>query len=230
MEERLKERVVGAAVLAALAVIFVPMLLEPQEEVSSEAVHEGEAEPSANAERERFSSRVKPLASPQTQAASAENDGDQMAKVIASARKVKVVPGTDAIALEHAESKPPIQPKAPAKVSSMPTKPPVASAKVKPVGGSKPTLPSKSELRQAAAGDWVVQLASFSKSGNAAGLRDRLKGLGYQAFVVKVGTDAGTVSRVYVGPAKDKAAARKLIEPLRRAVELKGLAVRLPAG
>jgi cell division septation protein DedD len=57
---------------------------------------------------------------------------------------------------------------------------------------------------------FVVQLAAFSKPAEAEALRDRARTAGFSAFTESVKTDKGTLTRVCIGPAADRAAADQL--------------------
>ncbi len=68
---------------------------------------------------------------------------------------------------------------------------------------------------------FAVQLGSFSKGENAMGLRDKLVASGYTAFV----KTTGSVTRVYVGPQRDRAATEKMLKKLQVETKLKGIVV-----
>ncbi|NGX16956.1 SPOR domain-containing protein [Wenzhouxiangella sp. XN24] len=64
---------------------------------------------------------------------------------------------------------------------------------------------------------WSVQVGSFSQRDNAQALQQRLTAAGFDAFVSRVVTDAGTLYRVRVGPVPDRAAADRLLVRVRAA-------------
>ncbi len=68
---------------------------------------------------------------------------------------------------------------------------------------------------------FAVQLGSFSRADNARGLRDKLVARGYRAFV----KSSGAVSRVYVGPQRNRAEAEKMLKKLLADTKLKGIVV-----
>lgn len=70
---------------------------------------------------------------------------------------------------------------------------------------------------------WVVQLGSFSSSKNALGLRDKLRGNGYKAFVEQLQSNDGPIYRVRVGPETYRDAAEKKRQQLEKDMGLKGL-------
>jgi DedD protein len=107
---------------------------------------------------------------------------------------------------------PPAEAPKPAKIAA--PAPPVekAPAKVAAKPAASPP-PAKAEF--------AVQLGSFSKSSNALGLRDKLKAKGYKAFVKA----SGSVTRVYVGPQKNRAEAEKALKKLLAETKMKGIVV-----
>lgn len=58
---------------------------------------------------------------------------------------------------------------------------------------------------------WVIQVASFRSADSARDLRDRLQTQGYRAYIRSASTSAGEVSRVFIGPkiSRDEAEATK---------------------
>ena len=65
--------------------------------------------------------------------------------------------------------------------------------------------------------EWTVQVGSFSQADNARSLQARLKAEGFEAFVSRVATDAGTMHRVRGGPVPERADADRLLTRLRAA-------------
>ena len=183
MDERLKRRVVGAAVLVVAAVAFVPMVLDKGSESPPQPT--------------RSIPSTSPLPPPTPPLAPENTD-------------VRVVP------LESPVTPPPAEPPKPAKIAKpAPPSKEKATAKV----ASKPAAP-----KPAANAGFAVQLGSFSKAGNAVGLRDKLNAKGYKAFV----KTSGAISRVYVGPQKNRAEAQKALEKLLADTKMKGIVVSYP--
>ena len=92
------------------------------------------------------------------------------------------------------------------------TKPaPVADAKPaapapKPVAAVPPT----SKAADTSKTGFAVQVGAFADAAAATALRDKLRSAGFNAFTDSVGTDAGTRTRVRVGPAMNRAEADAL--------------------
>lgn len=75
----------------------------------------------------------------------------------------------------------------------------------------------KPTVKAPAAADtgFAVQLAAFSKAADAIALRDRARAAGFSAFTEAVSTDAGTLTRVRVGPVMTREQAEALREQVR---------------
>jgi DedD protein len=72
--------------------------------------------------------------------------------------------------------------------------------------------PEKSVLKQA----WVVQLGSFRHKKNVAQLLLKLKDNGYTAFTKPIETKSGTLIKVFIGPELIKSSLEKKIPPLKK--------------
>ena len=86
----------------------------------------------------------------------------------------------------------------------------IAAPAEKPVAKAPVVEPAATPQPAAADVGFAVQLGAFSGAADAAALRDRARALGFSAFVEQVRTDKGTLNRVQVGPAVDRAAADRL--------------------
>ena len=175
MDERLKQRLVGAAVLVLAAVIFVPMLLD-----------QGDGDP-------RPPARIIPQPPPEPMPPPLPED--------ASARSV------------------PLDSKRTAAVPAVPAAPAPEKPAAKTVKRTAPVAPVAASVKSG----FAVQVGSFSKAGNARGLRDKLLAKGYTAFV----KSAGSVTRVYVGPQSSREKAEKVLKKLLAELRLKGIVVQL---
>ena len=230
MEERLKHRLVGAAVLASLAVVIVPIALDEPRDVNEG----GSSTPiSGIPERpqDRFETTVTTtLELPETPRLDAEVERErarQASDTSAGGRRVESdAPARVSIAAPpEAPPAPRVsvsEPSASAASASAAAESP-ATAPVRPSGssGNRPTA----QAPAAAAGGWTVQLGSFLKAENASALRKRLLDRGYPAFVETGPSARGEVSRVLVGPMPDRGKARDSAAKLRREMKLEGIVV-----
>ena len=236
MEERLKHRLVGAAVLASLAVVIVPILLDGprdvNEDVSSTSISGIPERP-----QDRFETTVTTtLELPETPRLDAEVERErarQASDTSAGGRRVESdAPARVSIATP---SEAPAAPRV--SVSDTSASAASASAVAAESPATAPAQPSGSpgnrqttEAPAAAAGKWTVQLGSFLKAENANALRKRLRDRGYPAFVETGPSARGEVSRVLVGPMPDRGKAKDSAAKLQREMKLEGIVVPYPGG
>jgi cell division septation protein DedD len=109
-------------------------------------------------------------------------------------------------------------PQSPSSAKTADTSPPAVAPKPAP---AQPTAASSTAA--SAATGFAVQLAAYSKPGEATALRDRLRAAGFTAFTESVDTDKGTLTRVRVGPVITRAEADQLRAQVRAKVGLDGV-------
>jgi len=178
MDNLLKQRLVGAIVLVALGVIFIPMLLEGPNRT---LVPEMDEMPAPETLAPELPLKPFPPA--------AEPKPAQRAVLTDATADAPQPPSPGPAAPE---------PDPASKPASASTPAPVVTAVP---GTTKKTVP-------AAAGDsWVVQVVSLSNRANALALRDRLRKGGFATQVEQVLVGGETRYRVRVGPflARDEA-------------------------
>ncbi|MBU6960868.1 SPOR domain-containing protein [Pseudomonas sp. CVAP len=211
LDNAYKQRMVGALVLVALAVIFLPMLFSREDEQRQVVVH-APAAPQAPAMPQV---QIEPVVVPEPQALPQEP-----------------VPSDEEITAQQAPSKPvaPSAPIAPAPVVAKPVapapaaKPAPAPAPAQPIAAA-PSKPDTSQSRVDANGlsvSWSVQLASLSSRESAESLQKTLRSQGYNAYI----RTADGKNRVFVGPLIERAEADRLRDLLGRQQNLKGFVVR----
>ena len=221
MEQRLKQRLVGAIVLVSLAVVFVPLLFDSPREL-------GEGIPTTTIVDipERPQVEADPPArvtieAPETPHLDAEVERErdrQASNTGADDRRDSsegLAPASPSASSQDSASTP-----APGAAEPAPTEEASEGAsRKKPETGAPAT-----------AGGWMVQLGSFLKPENALGLRKRLRAKGYPAFVETGPSAQGEVSRVFVGPMARREQAEGSAEKLRREMSLEGIVVPHPGG
>lgn len=212
MDNLVKQRVIGAIVLVALAVIFVPMLFESPEDELGPVGSNLPAEPDSIVR-----DRIEPLTLPEPPA-----EPEQAPQVVLEEPADASAANADAAIAEATGGAEPPAP--PERTAAQPVPAPAEPAE--PV----PATPAPAPAAPAAApqSGWIVQLASLSSKDNAMALRERLRGLGYTAFVEEAKTAKGTLYRVRVGPELERANAEKLRDRLQEQVDLKGLVTSYP--
>ena len=189
MEQALKERIIGAAVLVLIVVLVVPVFLDgppDSAEIVSERVllpgQEGQSTQTIVLDRDR--SEPVPSASSQTR---------------------KATPKTAKPAAQPTQDPPKPEPKTEPK-----------ETKTEPVSddGKAPQIATPPV---SSTGMWAVQLGSFSNKDNAERLAAELRKQGYAAFLSQLASDGGQLHRVRIGPQKDRDGAESMAARLLKA-------------
>jgi DedD protein len=213
LDKAYKQRMVGALVLVALAVIFLPMLFTRQDEQRQVTV-EAPAAPHAPAMPQV---QVEPVVVPEPQALPQEPvpTDDEIAQEEPAMSSVPAAPAP-------APTAKPVTPPAPAPAPALAAKP--ATAPAQPITAA-PGKPDTTQSRVDANGlsvSWSVQLASLSNRESAEKLQKTLRSQGYNAYI----RSADGKNRVFVGPLIERAEADRLRDLLNRQQNLKGFVVR----
>lgn len=214
MERKVKERLVGAAVLMAAAIILVPeMLSGPDRESHAEQPAQSRSDapiktytidlsqsPSAQPTPAVVEDRAPPPEEPAPASAAGEQSGPQPAA--SDQAKPEVSQQASAAVQPEPVRSEPVRPVVePPTVTPPPTRPaasPLAS------GGVAPT-----------SGRWAVQIGSFSKEATAERVAKQLRDQGRSAFVMPVKSGGATLYRVRVGPLKDRASAEAALRDVK---------------
>ncbi|RTR05390.1 SPOR domain-containing protein [Halomonas nitroreducens] len=230
MKYGMRERVSGALILIALAVIFVPLLFDDP------APREGRPEPvltieqPVEVERRDLADPQPPASlqeSPATEEASASREpppAQEEPPPTSSAPEPEPVPEPDAAPVAEADA-----PEEAAEEESSPD--PIAElaraaderlARSEEAGeeaaASAPSSP-------APGGEWAVQVGSFGEPGNAERLETRLTEQGFPAYRRPRGND---LTSVYVGPYGSSEVAEDVMGQLKARLNLQGLLVKAP--
>lgn len=217
VERKVKERLVGAAVLMAAAVILIPEMLSGPDRKSP-------AEPAAQARNDApiktytidlsHSSSEQPPAAvvdnrapppeelPAQQPAAAQPATGDQAKPEGPQQSAGVTPEPRPASQAAVRSPEPA-------VVEQPT-PAVSSARA-------PQHPLASGDGAPTSGQWAVQVGTFSKEANAQRLVKELRDQGQSAFVMPTRSGSATLYRVRVGPMKDRASAEAALRDLKAA-------------
>jgi DedD protein len=188
MDSALKQRLLGAAVLIALAVIFVPMFLSNSPQQQENATRDLEIPP---VPEHKLETRTLPVASPSAPIpAPATEDPNKIVTVDTNAP-----PKVDA----HPEDQTP-----PATASATPPPKPVVTP-------SKPTAPVEtpqpSQPVATAGGRFAVNMGIYADQTHANALVANVKKLGFSAYTESTDYQGKAATRVRVGPFSDRAAA-----------------------
>jgi DedD protein len=212
MDQGLKERLIGAAVLVALGVWLIPWVLDgKQEQLEVEASGSGLRLPSPDEPlpiRTQTLRLDEPVAEPIT--SDAVEQGSAGAAPVTSLVEPPVVvaePDTR-VARAAPELEPPrpeIAGAAKPVASSKPAPAPTEASKPAPTEESKP--PASTASATAKKGDWVVQVGSFGEEENAKRQAQRVNTYGYKPEVSSIRANGRSMYRVRVGPYATRAQA-----------------------
>lgn len=184
MDSALKQRLLGAAVLIALAVIFLPMLFSGSAPKQESATLNLEIPPAPDRE---FNTRVLPVEPNRPVAAPAPMNEPIV--------PVDATPRTPPPAMPEPTVPPQPEP-APAPVATAPKPTPT------PAPAAEPSTPGT-----AANGRFLVHLGVYASTKNADDLVAALKRGGFSAFSEATDFQGRSAQRVRVGPYADRAAA-----------------------
>ncbi|WP_226647939.1 SPOR domain-containing protein [Microbulbifer variabilis] len=204
LNDGFKQRIVGALVLVALAVIFLPSLLDRESKGHISEVSQIPAEPDI---RPIEIGKPEPVAGVAPAPAAGEifqpevpekfsNPAEGAAKFAASDSQSKH---------EEVDSAPIAESDAAKKTAS-----PLVDEQGQPIA-------------------WVVQVASYKDDSRAQQLRMRLMDKGYRAYTRGVQTDKGRFVRVFVGPKVNKADAESIKRELDSLLQAQTLVLRFKA-
>ncbi len=201
MDQGLKERLIGAAVLVALGVWLIPWVLDGKKE----QVELDSSDPALRlpTPEEALPVRKQTLSLDEPEPFANESDSAQSIAATAppSAQPPPIVeptlesPAHDEPVVARADVAPPAVREQPP--AAAPPKPTVAP---KPVAAAPPA-------RTDAKGDWVVQLGSFGEQENAKRLAQRVNTYGYKPDVSSHRSSGRAMYRVRVGPYATRAQA-----------------------
>ncbi|KUM33969.1 SPOR domain-containing protein [Pseudomonas sp. EpS/L25] len=211
----LKQRVIGALVLLALIIIFVPMLFSRQDD-ARKVVVETPPQPAAPTVP---STTVQPVQTPE--APPVEVVPDDPAKPLGKPQTPIAGTASQAPVQNAPVSPPPAQPQAApsAPIAKVPPTTTPAAPTATPAPVAKP------DTRLGAANlpvSWSVQLASLSSRPSADALQAKLRSQGYNAYV----RTADGMNRVFVGPVIERTEADRLRDQLNKQNGVKGFVVR----
>lgn len=203
MERVVKERLVGAAVLMAAAVILIPEMLSGPDRDSRTEPAAQQSRSDAPIKTYTIDLSHSPAAQPPP--AVIENRAPPAEEPAATQpAAAQPVPGDQA------------KPEVPHESAATPPPQPMVEA---PTAAAPPVREPQRELASSAeaptSGRWAVQLGTFSKEANAQRLVKELRDQGKSAFVMPVKSGGATLYRVRVGPMQDRASAEAALRDIK---------------
>ncbi len=197
MDEAAKRRLVGAAVLVALAVIFVPMLVEQGDDGVGEPIVIPDAPDVDDAPDQPLpepDDLLMPLPTPKPPPSALDVEPDPAG--------VRSAPPSEAAASSAQQRS--TEPSAQA--STTPADQGRSASTDLAPAGPKPVPPGTNA--------WVIQVASLGSPEAARSLQDELRSKGYPAFVEQADVRGRRYYRVRIGPEVERARAERLAERL----------------
>lgn len=199
MDESLKARLIGAAVLVAVAVLLIPELLSGRKTAEPQPADSAEARGTRT-----FTIELNGGSAP----------GEPQPAPVAEAPAPAPVAVAEQPAAEPAGA-------APAELETEPLPEPVAPREPPAVAKAPPAIPDKPPVETATVpaaetrGGWAVQVGAFGSATAAQRLVTDLQGAGYRAYVSPVTRSGKTLHRVRVGPEAARDDANRLAERLK---------------
>ena len=196
MEQNLKQRLVGALVLISLAVIFLPLVFDGQQQRIDTTQYSIPEQPALTLK----AVDIEPLEQQAAQELAVVNAITQQKQEQEEAAAAQMPADNEPSSVSAAAGQPaPVIPAASPETTPA-SKSPVATyiEQEKKIDQALQTAPPGQTVDLAEA--WIIQVGAFSSQPNADGLRDKLKANGYPAFVKPVKVASGNLFKVYVGP------------------------------
>lgn len=216
MDDGLKQRIVGALVLLALLVIFLPVLfdrnrVEPVDRSSQipPAIVPPPAPIQAPAVPQVSPTEVAPAPDQMfvpEESTAIKVEPSQAAKnepAKAKTEMVKVTPDDAKTKAGEIKVKPD-EPKTKTRTGSTEGKNPPKISKSEAI---KPSAELPKLNTKGSAEAWILQVSSYKSGTQASKLRDELNAKGFNAYIREVASPKGPIIRVFVGPKFDKTTA-----------------------
>lgn len=212
MERQLKERLIGAAVLVAIAVIMVPEMFSGPHPHTETAANSASAS-SGEIQTYRIelqSAHSSPALAPEVVQQPAPQPRDEVPAPVAESPVTDSSSGSSASAKSTSSESIAGASSASSRSSNEPprTRPDV---KPKPAAAESSSNPVSAKPD----GEWVVQVGSFGTEDKARDIVAKLKGQGFAAYSGKVTVSGKTLYRVRVGATTSRAAAESSAQKIK---------------
>lgn len=219
MDSALKQRLIGAAVLVALAMIFLPMLLKGPDTAEPDAAQVPMDMPVAP--DQEFETRELPLTAPSAATPEdgvlgldtrppASDDPDALVTIGPDGRPVggsQPLPEETPAPADAPPEAPAVAVDAATGVAPPPTEPVTAAPAPAPAAATPPPAPATPLPTVTAGGRYVVNVGSFSNLDNARALATKLRAQGLPLTSESVDVSGKPAMRLRVGPYAERTAA-----------------------
>jgi cell division septation protein DedD len=202
MDSTLKQRLIGAAVLAALAIIFLPMLLKGPDVKQPDAAEVPLSMPATPGQE--YETRELPLTVPEGSAPA----GGVLGMAPGSAAKAPMPAPEPSPATADSAASTTATTTAPTPAASAPSASTPGAANSTPAPApAKPVADATQTSALVGAGNYVVNIGSFGNLANANALAAKLRAANLPVTADRVTLATGSAMRLRVGPYADRAAA-----------------------
>ena len=243
-----RHRLTGAVVLILLAIILLPMLLSKDQDVQEPEIDPVVMEVTKDGKKvfvSRISSATAPNESPvaegqqvvekasnggagEKSSSAAKDSSKSSSEDQGSSALFKPMSSSDV--KKSAVTKPASSDKKTSEPTTKKifTKEPAAKSTSANTTTPKTTTKSASKKTSTAVagGGWMLQVGVFSQSANANNKVAELKKKGFDAKSSTIKTSKGTVTKVWIGPFKDRSSAEKMQERLQHKTRQRGMVVK----
>lgn len=213
MERHVKERLVGAAVLVAAAVILIPEMLSGPDRSPERAA----SQLPGDTPLKTYTIDLSRSPAQQSQ----EAPDSPVPSTAAPPPEIIPEPETTAPREQSPQANPDSEVVPPQTVQPAEASPPQVATAQPPKVVAEPPRPQPTQaapVQSDPGGGWAVQLGSFSSRATADGLEKKMRAQGYEAFVMPVKSGGATLYRVRIGPMKDRESASKALARIKTTV------------
>jgi DedD protein len=210
MDESLKARLIGAALLVALAVLLIPELLSGRKAAELQP-----ADPATARSTRTFTIELNGGEAPGTLPSPPVAEAPSPVPAAVAQQSAAETTAAEPKSATDPQSAPPAQPVAVEQRPAANTTAPRATEVVAEAPAVAPPPLPESAPAAATSGGWAVQVGAFGSAATAQRLVKELQGAGYRAYVSPVNRSGKTLNRVRVGPEAERDDANRLAERLK---------------
>jgi DedD protein len=217
VERIVKERLVGAAVLMAAAIILIPeMLSGPDRDSRAESAAQSRTDAPIKTYTIDLSESpsAQPAAPPVVENRAPPPEEPPTAQPSGQAFAGPQPAGGDQVKPEVSQQSAAVTPP-PAAVHTEPAEPVVEAPTATPAPARTATRPLASDAGTPTSGRWAVQIGSYAREGTAERIAKQLRDQGRSAFVMPVKSGGATLYRVRIGPMNDRASAEAALRDVK---------------
>lgn len=212
MSTPFQNRIVGTVIVAAVAIIFLPDLLDGDKKKYNAEFEDIPQSPKVEFNTEIQTFPTEKLKSIESKVEETEEEAQDNVLQLSDENTIKEpeedltsqILSTDIV-----------------KVKTL-TKPELLGESVEEAKPEIKTIPKKIDAKKS----WVIQLGSFRHQKNVSELVEKLKYHGYTTFTRPISTKNGNLTKVFVGPDINKSALESKIKPLKELTRVEGKVTR----